>query len=317
MDLFEYTIGHKAAKEVLTVMLTQNRLPHALLLVGPNHVGKTHLATSLIKHLYKTDRSLEAIADVVVLKREKDKKTEKLKSQISVKQIRQLSERLALSALDGSWKVAFVQDADRLSIGGANALLKTLEEPKGQTLIILRAQSVESVLPTVASRCQILRLSPVARVELSFALEKKGLSKSEATTLAIRALGRPGLALRYMTDGELRAQKEIALSQTMHLFGSTLPEQFRSVNELLPKTEIDKARVLVRLIDNWSEVLRDHLLRTIGCIDWSFQTESSGLPLTQQQTLRVLRRMQQVREALRHNVNPHLALEHIFLATHI
>jgi DNA polymerase-3 subunit delta' len=318
MDLFEQTIGHKTAKNVLTRILAQNRLPHALLLVGPKHVGKTHIAHTLIKQLLKTDRPLETIGDVVVLKREKDSKTEKLRSQISVKQVRQLSERLALTSLAGSWKVAFIEEADRLSTGGANALLKTLEEPKGQTFILLRAQSVESVLPTVASRCQILRLSPVSRAELSDALEKKGLSKTEASKLAIRALGRPGLALRYLNDSELRAQKETALSQTICLFASTLPEQLRAVNELLPKTETDKARALTQLIDNWSEALRNEMLLELGCAQWTFSTEiasprCAGLAMTTS----VLTRMQQVREALSHNINPHLALEHIFLACHL
>ncbi len=298
MDSFEQTIGHKAAKVVLSRMLTQSRLPHALLLVGPHHVGKTHLATALIKHLFNTDRSLEAIADVVMLKRERDQKTQKLKNQISVKQIRQLSERLALSALDGFWKVAFVEEADRLSTGGANALLKTLEEPKGQTLIILRAQSVESVLPTVASRCQILRLSPIPRAELSRALEKKGLSKSDADTLATGALGRPGLALAYIQDSQLRARKALAREQVQTLFAAPLAEQFRSVMELIPKTEMDKSHQLSLLLDDWSEVLREELFEN-------------------RRSYHVLKRIQEVREALRHNVNPHLALEHIFLATHI
>jgi DNA polymerase-3 subunit delta' len=245
-----------------------------------------------------------------------------LKNQISVRQIRQLSERLALTPMDGFWKAAFIEEADRLSTGGANALLKTLEEPKGQTLILLRAQSVESVLPTVASRCQILRLSPVSRAELSSALEKKGLSNAEAMMLAIRAFGRPGLAMRYLKDSELRAQKEMALSQTMSLFASTLPQQLRAVNELLPKTETDKTHVLSRLIDNWSEVLRNEMLRELGCNGWTFCVEIAS-PAIQQahgglaMTKRVLMRMQQVREALRYNVNPHLALEHIFLATHL
>lgn len=318
MEAFEKTIGHTAVKEVLSRMLSQDRLPHALLLVGPAHVGKTHMATMLIQHLFKTDRSIQSLTDVTILKHEKDKKTDKLRTQISVKQVRQLTERLALSSLDGSWKVGFVEEADRLSIGAANALLKTLEEPKGQTLLILRARNVESVLPTVASRCQILRLSPVSRHDLSEMLTKRGLSKFDANELALRAFGRPGLALRYLTDGELRAQKETANEQARTLLTSTIPGQFRSVSELIPKTETEKSRALQRLLDNWSEVLRNHLLGKIGCKDWFVQsTETSPLMLNQKQTMRLLHRIQEVREALPHHINPHLALEHIFLSVHL
>lgn len=303
MPFLEHLIGHSKVKKVLERMLTEDRLPHALLLVGPRNVGKTLLAEMLIKALFKTERSLEMIADLTVVKREFDQKTKKHKSQISVKQIRQLCERLAMSSLDGSWKVAFIAEADHLSIGAANALLKTLEEPKGKTLIILRAPATESVLPTVASRCQVLRLTPMPRAELVTALEKRGLSKQEAIDLAVRSYGRPGLALRYINDSELRAQKQTAQEQATRLFQASLPEQFKSVFELIPKAEEDKARVLHRLIDDWAEVLRDQMLKSIG----SGEVEK---------TSRVLKRMQEVREALRHNVNPHLALEHIFLACH-
>lgn len=271
-------------------MLEEDRLPHALLLVGQRHIGKTHLAEALIKTVFSTDRSLEMIADLVVVKRET--------SQISVKQIRQLCERLAMSSLDGSWKIGFIKEADHLSTGAANALLKTLEEPKGKTLLILRAPSVESVLPTIASRCQILRLTPVPRAELLSALEAQGLSNEEAMDITERSYGRPGLALRYLKDGELRAQKQLAEVQVDRLFNASLPEQFKAIFELIPKTEEDKTKVLRRLIDDWSEILRKEMLE-------------SG------KHVRVLRCIQEVREALRHNVNPHLALEHIFLATHV
>lgn len=316
MDPFHQTIGQESVCEVLTRMLTQDRLPHAFLFVGPSHIGKTHVAKALITSLLKTDRSLEVSADLVILKREHDPKTHKRKSQISVKQVRQLTARLSLTSMTGSWKIAFIKEADHLSVGAANALLKTLEEPTGKTLILLRARSIDSVLPTVASRCQTLRFTPVSRRELSNALEKRGLSQAEAATLAVRARGLPGIALRYLNDGQWRAQKETAEHQSRNLFQAPLYEQFRSVLELIPKTEIDKSQQLLRLIDNWSEVLRDDLLRSVGCLDWSVSAGSSDT-INTASTTHLLKTMQEVRSALKHNVNPHLALEHIFLNSRV
>lgn len=312
MNSFAQTIGHKTVQDVLMRLFAHQRLPHALLFVGPSHVGKTHLAISLIRHLLQTELPLEALADVSVLKRDQDEKTGKFKSQISVKQVRALTERLTMSPMNGDWKIALIEEAHLLSVGAANALLKTLEEPKGQTLLLLRAPNIESVLPTIASRCQLIRLSIVPRMELSRALEKRGLGPQEAKQITTRSLGRPGLALRYIQDSELRAQKELAQAQARTLFAATLPEQFRAVMELIPKAEADKSRVLSRLLDDWSEVLRDELLRAIGCHQWCFETESVSVSSIQQ-TARFLQRIQEVRAGLRHNINPHLALEHLFL----
>ena len=174
---FSEIIGHSKVLGVLERMKKAGKLPHAMLIVGPHHIGKTLVATSFIKSFYPEAQNLEQISDYIEIKREIDKKTGKKKSQISVKQIRKLSERLAMSSFSGKWKTVFIEEAGALSIGAANALLKTLEEPKGETLIVLRAPSVQSVPATIASRCQIIRLSIVDRFTISNGLETKGMSK--------------------------------------------------------------------------------------------------------------------------------------------
>lgn len=309
MNPFSSTIGHTTAIEVLSRMISGNRLPHALMFVGPKSVGKTHIASNLIQQLFGTSQSMISLPDVILLKRDIDPKTSKRKSLISVKQVRAVIDRLSLSSFDGGWKVAFITEADRLSAGAANALLKTLEEPKGKTLIILRASSVESVLPTIASRCQTIRLSPVSKQEITLALQKRGLSKEEASLIAARSLGKPGLALRYVSDSELRARKETMMNQAKSLLRVSLPEQFRAVTELIPKTDVDKAQTLTKLLEDWSEVVRMEMIREIAA--------SSEDPTPRNDNAsRTLRAIQEVQQGLHHNINPHLALEHIFLATH-
>lgn len=296
MDPFSKTIGHKTAREVFLRMIENDRLPHAILLVGPHHVGKTHFTIGLIQHLFQTDRHPSIIADVSLLKRDK--------TLISVKQTRALIERLSMTPIEGKWKVAFVKEADRLSIGAANALLKTLEEPKGKTLMILRASSVGSVLPTIASRCQIFRFSPVPAKDISDALEKRGLSKKEANEIAGRSLGCPGVAIRYVQNSVLRAQKAIAIAQVETILRASIPEKLQMVFDLIPKTEIKKADVLTRLTQDWSEVLRERMIKSI---------DENQIDDTQKLT-KILKKIQEVQSAIPHNINPHLSLEHILLS---
>lgn len=323
MDPFASVIGHQSAKEVLLRMISHDRLPHALLFVGQHSVGKTSVIKSLIKHLMHTgSRSIAACPDITLVEREISADS-KRKTAISIKQIRTVIDRLSMTSFTGVWKIAFIKEADRLSTGAANALLKTLEEPKGQTLIILRAPSRESVLPTVASRCQTIHLTSVSSAQIADALQKRGFSKDEAEQIAKRSYGRPGIALRYMSDSAFRARKEAATHQIQHLLKAQLPEQFRSVTELIPKTDFDKAHSLSKLLDDWTEVIRDKMMEEIASLGYS-----TGLAMTRTKsnrdhsvkahcTFRLLRAIEEVQEGLKHNINPHLALEHIFLSTHV
>ncbi|NBS41648.1 AAA family ATPase, partial [bacterium] len=144
-------IGHERIVERLKRQAEQGRLAHAYLFIGQEGVGKTAVAMGLIG----------SGSDFQQVSRREDEKTGKLKVTISVDQIRELRDRLSLTSFSGETKAAFIEEADRLSDGAANALLKTLEEPRGDTVIILRAETLESVSQTIASRCQVLRFCPV------------------------------------------------------------------------------------------------------------------------------------------------------------
>lgn len=79
--------------------------------------------------------------------------------QISIDQARQLTGRLAQTSLEGGWKVGVMLEADRMTAQAANALLKTLEEPPGRSMLVLVSDSPQAILPTILSRCQIIKLS--------------------------------------------------------------------------------------------------------------------------------------------------------------
>ena len=100
---------------------------------------------------------------------EKDKK---FKTVITVEEIRRVSRFLSLTAPDGGYRIVLVDPADDMNNSAANALLKNLEEPPPRTLFILVAQSLGRILPTIRSRCQIVRFQPLASATLLSLLEK-------------------------------------------------------------------------------------------------------------------------------------------------
>ncbi len=324
---FHNLIGHERARDVLDRMIARDRLPHALLFVGPHHVGKTLMARQLIRSLELPlslprgghGRGLPeeggVSMDVVELGCLTDEKTGKMKTQISVEQVRELCERLVMSAMNGGWKIAFIKEANLLSPAAANALLKTLEEPKGKTVFILRAPSAESVLSTVASRCQVMRFHPVPRTVLTQALVKKGYAKPDAEYAAAISLGRPGRAIRYLTKSEERSQVDIGVAQAMELFSGNNATQIRLTNKLLPKEDVNKRFVADQTICLWQRLLRDDLLQAVGCEELMVETRQARTKKQDvRQLIETLKKTEVGRTALSHQTNPQLTLEHILFS---
>lgn len=310
---FSGVIGHGRILKVLERMMANETLPHAFLFVGPEGVGRTTVIEALLKTLFDIPGSIEAISDITWLRREEDPKTEKVKTQISVEQIRLLTNRLSMSAMSGGWKAAVIEEADKLSLGAANALLKTLEEPKGRTIMFLRAPSSESVLETIASRCQVVRFYPVSKNEIQEALVKKGFSPVDLTEVVSQSLGCPGVALRLLKDSEFSSEKAVWVSTMTEVFNSSIPERLRAAIDLVPRDDIDKRDTLSSQFDCAEEVLRDDLLRTIGCEDLCMYS-GKGTFGSPDDILFTLKRLLALRRVEDQNINPHLALEHLFLS---
>ena len=307
---FRGVIGHSRIITVLERMIANNTLPHAFLFVGAEGIGRSAVTEALLKTLFPEVVHLDVSADISFVKRIRDEKTDKLKTQISVKQIRALTSRLAMSAMGGGWKAGVIEEADRLSIGASNALLKTLEEPKGKTILILHAQSTESVLATIASRCQIVRFYPVAESDITTGLAKLGFAKSDALEAAENAFGRPVNAVRFLKDSAYRSTYETGRSSVAYAFAGSITEKLRAATDMAPKAEANKAVVLASSLDRAEEVLRAQLHRQLGLTGVH---ADENLSLSINQVVHSLERLSEVRESTRQNINPHLALEHLFL----
>ena len=173
----------QAQMQRLEHAIEQQRLPHAILISGPAGVGKQHLADCLIHRVLKkhmTSAKFEALLaagthpDVRIVSLLNDKK------QIAVDQIRALSEGLALTPQISNIKIAVIQPAELMNRAAANALLKTLEEPSGNTLIILLSHNPGRLPLTIRSRCQhIPQRMPDSR-EAGIWLSEQGVTNYQA-----------------------------------------------------------------------------------------------------------------------------------------
>ncbi|MEM6627208.1 MAG: DNA polymerase III subunit delta' [Pseudomonadota bacterium] len=217
-------IGHACAKQTLLDAYGGDRMHHGWLFQGPRGVGKARLALQFAAHLLGAQATeLDApkdnhIAHLMLtgahpdfrwITRPVDDKG-KLKAEIPVDAARALAEFFALRPAMGGWRVAIVDAVDELNRFGANALLKTLEEPPKQALLILLAHGEQAVLPTLKSRCRQLRLDPLSNAEMLDALAMAGVSADAAADMAMLAPGRPGQALALQSS-EARTAARAAL----------------------------------------------------------------------------------------------------------
>src|SRR5689334_4293606 len=194
---FADIIGHQKQFGILRAGLASERLHHAYLFVGPEGVGKRTIAMALTKAIHcqngTTDFCGECVncariaggnhPDVRAVVPLSDKK------EIGIPQIREIERDLGYRSFTGKRKIVIIDPATLLNIAAQNALLKTLEEPPQESLIILIATSVGALLPTLRSRCLRLSFAPLSRREVADYLQKThNKSAKEAGFLAAISL---------------------------------------------------------------------------------------------------------------------------------
>jgi len=191
------------------------KLPHALMFAGQKGLGKGHLAMSLAQYLLcKTPRSGLACGDcrACALNRagtHPDLKTlrpEEVGKAVKIDQVRNLAEFVGKTSQQGGYKVAIIEPAESMNLNAANALLKSLEEPSPNTLLILVSHVPNSVMATVRSRCQILSLATPPEDQALPWLNAM-ITDGDAESLLKFANGAPILA-KEMLNGDLLERRQ-------------------------------------------------------------------------------------------------------------
>ncbi len=191
----------------------------------------------------------------------------RVSSMVKVKQIRLLQRQLALAPFEGRWRIALLLRFWEASESAANALLKTLEEPAPQVVMLLTARSTESLLPTIVSRCEVIPLRALARSELETGLISLGEVDERARLLAGLSAGRPGLALKLMEDPERMEKREAQLEDLLSLLDNNRVERFNYAEQFRPRRNESTQEVRTRAVETletWLSLWRDIMINTLG-----------------------------------------------------
>ena len=216
---FAHLRGQPAALEFLTRAIAADRLPHGMIFAGPVGVGRHSTAVALAS-IFLADEpdnaaSREATRKQIVadthpdfhfvtrtLIRQIEGKSANKAIDLSVDVIREHVVAVAgrKSAI-GRGKVFVIDEAQTMNTQAQNALLKTLEEPPGRTLIVLLTDQPHALLSTIRSRAQLVRFQPLSEPEAIAILVAQGIDPTQAQHAVRSANGSPGLALRWLQDG--------------------------------------------------------------------------------------------------------------------
>ena len=213
----------RAQWNVLAARAANGTLPHALLLCGPGGLGKRALTEAFVRaRLCESPRNGNACGscknckllaagthpDRMLVTLEVNEKTGKLRKEIVVDQIRNLSSRLAMASQLGGWQIAVIDPADAMNAASQNALLKTLEEPSESSLIMLVADQPWDLSATIRSRCQRLDFAVPSHDEALAWLSARGVESAESVLAA--AGGNPGQAWLLAEQGGMHRRQEVA-----------------------------------------------------------------------------------------------------------
>lgn len=199
MNLLADIKGQNNAVRFLSGSLSSGRIANAYLFSGPEGVGKALAARLFLMELMRTS-SVEH-PDILWIKPEKS---------IKIEQIRQAREKLSLKPYEKPYSACVIEDAHLMTLEGANALLKVLEEPPGKSLLILITSKKELLLPTIVSRCASVPFQPLALDDAAQIVSRSaGVSAEEALFLSRFSGGSPGRALEMIKSDIPGRMREI------------------------------------------------------------------------------------------------------------
>lgn len=270
------TIGQLEALALLKHSLGSGNLAHAYLLVGAPHIGKTTLALDLARAVNCQGNQppcgecqpCRRITDgkhtditIISLNSARDSGEAKSRVEISIDDIRGLQHNASLPPFEGKCKVFIIDGAEYLSTEAANCLLKTIEEPPPQVMILLLTAEELRLLPTVVSRCQRIELKPMSSDEIErILIESHGVDGDRAKLLTRMSQGCLGWALMVSTDDSYLAQRNQRLTEMFSLLTAGWEERFSYTAKL--GNERRSAEEIIKL---WLAWWHDVMLTKCDC----------------------------------------------------
>jgi DNA polymerase-3 subunit delta' len=289
-------MGHEWAVKLLSEHIRSGGVRHAYLLTGPAGVGKRTLALRFAQALVCSNppqsgefcgecrpckmTAQQQFSDLAILQ------ADTIGGELKVDVVRELQHTLSLTPYEATRRIAVLLRFHEANENAQNALLKTLEEAPDKAILLLTADTAENLLPTITSRCELLRLRPLSMETLTDHLSRKlQLPRAEALSLARISGGRPGIAINLHGNENLNATRKEWMENLFALLVDNLAQRFEFVEKQVKlrnpsKEERDLLRMRLREgFIFWQSLWRDVMLQAAGLgveianVDYQLQIE--------------------------------------------
>ncbi len=324
-------VGHGHAITTLQRAITSQRVRHAYLLAGPEHIGKTLLARRFAQTLLCTgspdlDPALsppnpchtclacrkvlhDNHPDVHYIRRPPDKQF------IVIDQVRTLQSDTARKTMEGRRNVFIIEGMHDMNLQAANCLLKTLEEPEPDVILLLTVPDPGVLLPTILSRVQQVPMHLLTTTQVRQALQERWhVADEDAALISALAAGRMGWAVRAVEDEEMLTERQTQLETLTRLPSLGRVQRFELAQKL--STEGDKIQSILEL---WLLWWRDLIFAANNCpdlvvnVDMRTLLQKQAAKISPTESTRMIRNILRTLEALDQNVNARMALEVLML----
>lgn len=315
-------IGQSLLLDRLNNMISSGRVAHAYLLKGPKGIGKTTIGEVFAKMLLCKSSDTRPCnicqsciqfasgnhPDYIYI-------VPKGRS-IKIDQIRQLRQDIAIKPYQEGRKVYMIDDAHTMTQQAQNALLKTLEEPPAYATLILGADNIHALLPTIISRCQTIPIRRLSSGDICTILRDRGLSTDEADVFAHMSAGIPGRAIEISLDERFKVLREGTIDYLDKLFSMDRGELLRSTDLFM-----DNREDIDTILDILVVFMRDVLIYVetgdavlIMNRDKLSIIDQYSKALTRRQVRNSIENIETARKMLDNNANYQLTIENMILA---
>lgn len=302
-------IGHQRIENFFAGAIQHKTLSHAYGFIGPSGLGKRTFTRQIASQLLLVvEEKLPIHPDFIYVERGEDEKTGKLKKFISVAEAREIRNRLQHTSFSNGYRVVVINEAELLNNEAANSLLKILEEPPKNTIFFLLIENETNLPPTIKSRLQNFYFLPVKTVEISEGLKALGTASDAADLCAARSLGRPGRAVQLLqTEISEKYSADLALFES--LLDAPLYKKIENIEGLYGDADDgERGRTeWQKTMDGWISWFRSLLLQQYGISkDQDLKTNSN---YSATELLNIIDSLQKLKQLLRQNAHPRLAIE--------